>query len=193
MNKKLILITGGARSGKSEFAERLVHKMGTKCAYVATAEIRDEEMRLRVEQHRRRRDSDFWLSVEAPFAAHNIISDIVGVDSILFDCVTIYLSNLLYGSSAQTEEPGNYEKSLLAIDNLLAAARASGKHVVFVTNELGSGIVPDNAMSREFRDLAGLVNQKIAQTADEVYMVVCGIAVDLKKVAIQLDDNSVKS
>ena len=185
MKNKLILVTGGSRSGKSEFAERLVRSLGKKSAYIATAEICDEEMRLRVENHQARRNDDFWCNFEAPFAAHETIASVGEVDSVLFDCVTIYISNILYAGCEEMANERRHEQVFVAVDLLLQAARESGRHVVFVTNELGSGIVPFDPVTRDFRDLAGLVNQKMAQAADEVYLVVCGLAVELKHLAVK--------
>lgn len=190
MKGKVILVTGGSRSGKSEFAEKLVCSLGPKCAYIATAEILDEEMRVRVHEHRKRRESDFWLNYEAPFCAHEVMEKLPDeVTSILFDCVTMYLTNLIYGKySTHLDETQKQQKMFATMNLLLAAAKQSGKNVVFVTNELGSGIVPFNEMSREFRDLAGQANQLLAKEADEAYLVVSGIAIDLKKLAVNIAD-----
>ena len=192
MAGKIILVTGGARSGKSEFAEQLVCSFGSKCAYIATAEILDEEMRVRVEQHRSRRNNNFWLNYEAPFQAHDIIRQLPDdIESILFDCITMYLTNLFYGSNGEKlTENEKRCKMFESFESLVNAAKQSDKNVVFVTNEVGSGIVPFNEMSREFRDLAGQANQLLAGMADEAYLVVAGIAVDLKKLAVHITDRS---
>jgi adenosylcobinamide kinase/adenosylcobinamide-phosphate guanylyltransferase len=182
----IVLITGGSRSGKSEFAEKLVKKLGGSCAYIATAKILDEEMRARVERHQERRRGDFWLNCEAPFDAHKVMRQVSGADSILFDCLTIYTANLMYGEESAAQRRG---KILGQTALLLAAAKETGKNVIFVTNEVGSGIVPANPLSREFSDLTGQVNQVMAAAADRVYFVVSGIAVELKKIAANLDEN----
>lgn len=189
MSGKLIMVTGGARSGKSEFAERYVLHYSPKCDYIATAEILDEEMAERVRLHKARRDAR-WINYEAPYHAEKIFATL-GRESkaVLFDCLTIYMANLLYGKNAPQ---GDFLKRcnvvLAEIDKLVAAARACGKIVVFVTNEVGGGIVPDNQMAREYRDLAGWVNQKVAQAADNVYYCVAGQAVDVKKLAFKFED-----
>ena len=185
---RIILITGGSRSGKSEFAEKLVMSLGKSCAYIATAQILDDEMRARVQRHQDRRRGSFWSNYEAPFAAHETIGGISGVDSILFDCLTIYTANLVYGGE---DAAAKREKILGQTALLLAAAKESGKNVVFVANEVGSGIIPDNTLAREFSDLAGQVNQAIAAAADKVYLVVSGIAVDLKKIAVNIEKDEV--
>ncbi len=190
MAGKLFLITGGSRSGKSEFAEQLVHSLGTSCAYIATAQVLDEEMKQRVAVHQKRRESDFWYNVEAPHDAHLAFDDLADVDSILFDCVTIYLTNFLYCEQNEDDTGTKIAKAKLQFEKLINAARKSGKNVVFVTNELGSGIVPANAMAREFRDVAGYINQFMAQNADKVYLVVCGIAVDLKELQVKIQTRS---
>lgn len=188
MKSKIILITGGSRSGKSEFAERIVRSMPGKCAYIATAEILDDEMRYRVEKHRARREGDFWLNYEAPFAAHEVINELPEeVNTILFDCLTIYITNLVFGEDYESStEEERYQKMLSCMKNLLDSFYASGKNVVIVTNEVGSGIVPLGSMSRDFRDMAGYANQMTADASDDVYIVVCGIAVEIKKLAAKI-------
>ncbi len=192
MTGKIILVTGGARSGKSEFAERYVLHFSPKCDYIATAEILDEEMAERVRLHRARRDAR-WVNHEAPYHADETfkaLGDETGC--VLFDCLTVYMANLMYGQDApegEFLERCNYV--LAEVDKLLEAARATGKTVVFVTNEVGGGIVPENKVAREYRDLAGWVNQKVADAADSVYYCVCGQAVDVKKLAYKFEDEEV--
>ncbi len=189
MSGKIIMVTGGARSGKSEFAESYVMHYSPKCDYIATAEILDEEMAERVRLHRERRDAR-WVNHEAPYHADRVFAALgAETQAVLFDCLTIYMANLLYGKEApQGEFLQRCDAVLAEIDKLLAAARACGKRVVFVTNEVGSGIVPDNQMAREYRDLAGWVNQRVAQAADHVYYCVAGQAVDVKKLAFEFED-----
>ena len=193
MAGKLILVTGGARSGKSEFAERYVLHYSPKCDYIATAEILDEEMAERVRLHRERRNDGRWVNHEAPYEAEKVFASL-GEDTqaVLFDCLTIYMANIFYGKNspdpAKVDFLGRCKYVYGEIDKLLAAARACGKIVVFVTNEVGSGIVPDNQMAREYRDLAGWVNQRVAEAADYVYLCVAGQAVDMKKLAFRFDD-----
>ena len=189
MQGKIVLVTGGARSGKSEFAERYVLHYSPKCDYIATAEILDEEMAERVRLHQARRDQR-WVNHEAPYEAQKVMASLgAETKAVLFDCLTVYMCNLLYGKNAP--QGGFLERChvvLQQIDELLAAARASGKLVVFVTNEVGSGIIPANKMSREYQDLSGWVNQRVAEAADEVYLCVCGQAVDVKKLAFKFED-----
>lgn len=186
---EIVLVTGGARSGKSEFAERYVLHYSPKCDYIATAEILDAEMAERVRLHRERRDAR-WVNHEAPYHAEQTFANLSEkTGAVLFDCLTIYMCNLFYGKEAQK---GSFLERcdfvFSEIDKLLAAARACGKRVVFVSNEVGSGIVPDNQMAREYRDLAGWVNQRVAQEADKVFYCVAGQAVDMKKLAFKFED-----
>lgn len=191
MPGKLVLVTGGARSGKSEFAERYVLHCGGKCAYIATAEILDAEMAERVRLHRARRPQARWINFEAPYNAHEVMGEAQQqADAVLFDCLTLYMANLLYGKNAPQ---GTTEAKALAVKaeiaRLLDAARAGGKTTVFVTNEVGGGIVPENAMAREYRDIAGWVNQQVAQAADSVFYCVAGQAVDMKKLAFKFEED----
>ncbi|WP_337555865.1 bifunctional adenosylcobinamide kinase/adenosylcobinamide-phosphate guanylyltransferase [Phascolarctobacterium succinatutens] len=189
MPGKIIMVTGGARSGKSEFAERYVLHYSPKCDYVATAEILDEEMAERVRLHRQRRDAR-WINHEAPYHAERTLEALSAeTGAVLFDCLTVYMCNLIYGKEApEGEFLERCQVVFDEIDKVLAAARACGKIVVFVTNEVGSGIVPDNQMAREYRDLAGWVNQRVADAADHVYYCVAGQAVDVKKLAFKFED-----
>lgn len=186
---EIVMVTGGARSGKSEFAEKYVLHYSQKCDYIATAEILDEEMAERVRLHRERRDAR-WNNYEAPYHAEETFAALGGESkAVLFDCLTIYMCNLFYGKEAPK---GSFlercEFVFGEIDKLLAAAKACGKRVVFVTNEVGSGIVPENQMAREYRDLAGWVNQRVAAAADRVFYCVSGQAVDVKKLAFKFED-----
>ena len=190
MAGKLVLVIGGARSGKSSFAEKYVLNYGSKCAYIATAEILDEEMAERVKQHQLRRNSKRWVNFEALYNADNTVAQAgEAADFILFDCLTLYLSNLMYGKNA----PDTFEEKCLyvrnEVDKLLQAAKKTNKTVVFVSNDVGCGIVPDNQMAREYRDVAGWLNQQVGFEADFVFYVMAGQAVDIKKLAFKFEDN----
>ncbi len=165
---RLTLVLGGARSGKSHYAEALVRQHPAPWLYIATAQALDEEMAERIELHRRQR-GEGWLTVEAPL-------DLVGAVAsaqprpALVDCLTLWLSNhLLAGNDLDTES-----------DRLTATLIEAGGPTVLVANEVGLGIVPDNALARRFRDAAGRLNQRIAAIADSVVLMVAGLPVKVK-------------
>lgn len=189
---KLVLVTGGSRSGKSEFAEKYVLHYSPKCAYIATAEIFDDEMAERVRLHQERRANGRWVNFEAPYEAEKVFANLPEeVDAVLFDCLTMYMTNLFYGKTAiEGEFLVKCQAVFEQIDLMLDAARKSGKIVVFVSNEVGSGIVPDNQMAREYRDLSGWVNQRVAEKCDQVFLTVCGNAIDVKKLAFRFEDEN---
>ena len=180
---KIILVTGGARSGKSSFAEKLALKLGGgRAAYIATAQVLDEEMSFRVKLHQSRRGTN-WQTFEAPFnAGKKIFEAAETFDAILFDCVTMYVSNFLC-SSAVINEKFLYDELGGLIQKLIDAAKSSDATTIFVTNEVGYGIVPENKLARRFRDLAGIANQMLAAEAEKVFLTVAGLAVDVKKLA----------
>lgn len=160
----IILVTGGARSGKSALAERLVRRYGRPRVYVATAESRDFEMAERIQQHQDRR-GDGWTTIEEPCDLVGVLRASDGQGVRLVDCLTLWLSNCM-GSAD--------------VGALVAALRAQRDPVVLVTNELGLGIVPDNALARRFRDQHGWMNQAVAEVAQEVWMAVSGQPLRLK-------------
>ena len=178
---KIILVTGGARSGKSSFAEKLALKFGGgRAAYIATAQVFDDEMAYRIKLHKERRGKN-WLTFESPFNADKSISFAAeSFNAILFDCVTIYVSNFF--CAADLDDEAELYKNLRAlIQRLIDAALNSDAMTIFVTNEVGGGIVPENKLARRFRDLAGLANQMLAAHADRVFLTVAGIAIDIKR------------
>jgi adenosylcobinamide kinase/adenosylcobinamide-phosphate guanylyltransferase len=167
----LILIGGGARSGKSRHALRLARQSGDRLAFVATARAEDDEMRARIARHRQERGSEFTTFEEPLAIAARLESEGARFDAILVDCLTLWLSNLLCaGVPAIADE----------CRRLVEAAAASPARVLLVTNEVGCGIVPDNALARQFRDLAGDLNQMAAEAAAEVYWMVLGIPLKVK-------------
>ena len=185
MAGKIVLVTGGARSGKSAFAESLAAKAGDSVGYIATAQIYDEEMRYRVKLHQERRP-DNWQTYEAPFGAEQALVEAAASHAvILFDCITLYLSNLLCAiPEADLTEERAYTDMTVQIDRLLQAAQTAAKQgvtVIFVSNEVGAGIVPENRLARFYRDLSGLANQRIAAAAEDVYAVLAGIPVNIKR------------
>jgi adenosylcobinamide kinase / adenosylcobinamide-phosphate guanylyltransferase len=165
----IILITGGARSGKSTRAEARAQGFAGKPVYIATAEGFDHEMRERIAKHRTRRGLE-WIEHETPLELVAALNATDGGGARLVDCLTIWLSNLLRDGRDWAKEAAR----------LVEALRAQRSPVVLVTNEVGAGIVPDNALAREFRDAAGLVNQMIARAADEVEFVVAGLPMRVK-------------
>ena len=165
------LVLGGARSGKTAFAETLALRSGSRPVYLATAEALDGEMRERVASHQRGR-GDRFATIEEPLA----LSDALLVaardhDVILVDCLTLWITNLLIAN----------EDVALAVSELSATlTQLQSARVVLVTNEVGLGIVPDNAMARTFRDLAGSAHQRLAEVCDDVYFIIAGLPLTLK-------------
>ncbi|MBR2179753.1 MAG: bifunctional adenosylcobinamide kinase/adenosylcobinamide-phosphate guanylyltransferase [Selenomonadaceae bacterium] len=179
---KIILVTGGARSGKSTFAEKLALDLtNNNKAYIATAQIFDDEMAQRVKLHQARRNKT-WVTFEAPFEAEKAIEESNKIaDVILFDCMTIYISNFLCAYESLDDIDSINAELKNIINKLIKAAKRISGTIIFVTNEVGAGIVPENKLARVFRDCAGIANQMIAAEAAEVYLVVCGIPVTVKK------------
>lgn len=159
---------GGARSGKSRYAESLITALPPPWAYVATAEAGDEEMAERIKAHRARRSED-WRTLEAP---RDLVTAVAACEEmpVLIDCLTLWLSNLMLAEADIDPEVERLEKAL-------AAAVAP---VVMVANEVGSGIVPDHPLGRRFRDLQGTLNQRLAAGADRVVLMVAGLPLALK-------------
>jgi adenosylcobinamide kinase/adenosylcobinamide-phosphate guanylyltransferase len=160
----ITLVTGGARSGKSDLAERLVARHGLPRIYIATAEPRDGEMAERIARHQQRR-GEGWSTVEEPVALEQALRQTDGQGARLVDCLTLWLSNCM----------GQADFGALAV-----TLRQQSCPVVLVTNELGQGIVPADGMTRRFRDDHGLMNQAIADVADEVWLAVAGQPLRLK-------------
>jgi adenosylcobinamide kinase/adenosylcobinamide-phosphate guanylyltransferase len=165
----IILITGGARSGKSTRAESRARAFAGRPVYIATAEALDSEMSQRIAKHRDRRGTD-WLERETPLELVTALAETDGGGARLVDCLTLWLSNLMHAERDWPEEASR----------LVDALGRQKSPVVLVSNEVGLGIVPDNALARQFRDAAGILNQMIARAADEVEFVVAGLPMRLK-------------
>lgn len=166
---RLTLVLGGARSGKSTYAENLVARQPGPWSYIATAQAFDEEMHMRIGAHRARRGAG-WRTVEAPVDLEQALDAVPAGQALLLDCLTLWLSNvMLAGRQVETE-----------CDRLAAKLGAPRGPWVVVSNEVGFGIVPDNALARRFRDAAGRLNQQIAAAADEVVLMVAGLPMKVK-------------
>lgn len=186
MESTISLVTGGAKSGKSVFAEQLLAGCRGRKAYVATAQVLDEEMASRIACHRERRPAS-WQTFEIPFGLPQQLDTILdGADAVLIDCMTIYFSNFLFcHEEAELDELKRL--ALVEVEELLQCIdRRPGKNVIFVTNELGCGLVPMNKVGRYYRDLIGIVNQRLGAAADAVYLTVCGITTEIKGRQIHL-------
>ena len=168
MSEPITLILGGARSGKSRHAEALVTGYAPPWVYIATAQAGDEEMRARIGEHRARRPRG-WRTVEAPLDLARALGE-AGDAPVLVDCLTLWLTNLMLGEQDLSARVAAFE---------LALSIRTAPTVV-VSNEVGLGIVPDNALSRAFRDQAGLLHQRIAARADRVLFMVAGLPMRLK-------------
>lgn len=187
MSSKIVLVTGGARSGKSSFAENYISKIGEKIAYIATSIPFDEGMQDRVKKHKASRPSE-WTTIEKYFDIYKVIKDIkVDHDSALLDCLTIMCSNILFADNEYDFDTINRDQIdklenliLNQTELLLDQAKINKLNLIIVTNELGMGIVPENRLARIFRDIAGKVNQLVAKKSDEVYFVVSGIEMKIK-------------
>lgn len=186
---------GGSRSGKSEFAEELMyHSTGKRKGYVATSRILDDEMKYRVILHQKRRPED-WKTFEILGEVSGKIGFVLmEADTVLFDCITMYVNNILMEHLANKDNETLGINDLTALQTLLEKdlellfniiSQTDNKEIIFVSDELGMGIVPANAMSRVYRDLVGLANQYVAQKADKVYLSIAGITVELKSRGVE--------
>ena len=221
LQDRFILITGGARSGKSTYAERLAAQLAEPCGglvtYLATSQTYDSEMAARVAAHRAARPAA-WTTVECPLEVPAAIREHAAAGAqagspasggpagpavFLLDCVTFWVTNLLFaggafGGSTPPEDGYNYAKDLLpaaeeraatervatAVDDLLAALDETGATLVAVSNEVGLGVVPEYPLARLYRDQLGWANQRLGRAADRVYFLVAGYALDVKSLAV---------
>lgn len=173
MIKKIILVTGGQRSGKSSYAERLALSLSPRPVYIATARVWDEEFRQRVERHQQRRGPQ-WTNIEEEktLSRHDVSGRVV-----VIDCITLWCTNFFFS------EDGDCPADEAVLEEVKAefdAFTAQDSTFIFVTNEIGSGGVSGNAVQRRFTDLQGWVNQYVASKADEVVLLVCGVPVRVK-------------
>jgi len=195
----ITLVTGGARSGKSLFAERYASRLAEEVVYVATAEALDEEMRDRIARHRARRESRpeaRWRTVEESRRLVPVLNRLgrepdvrAGRSAVLVDCLTLWLNNLMMdlpeermGDSAWTDPVER------AVDELVRELERFEGRLILVTNEVGDGIVPAHPLGRRFRDAAGWMNRRVAEVCDRVFLVTAGIPVELKSLAFRFED-----
>lgn len=189
---KLTLLLGGARSGKSSFAEKRAKELGgDDVLYVATSEVIDEEMRLRAEKHQAARPAA-WVTVEAPRnVAQAIRQGRNGQRVILLDCITVLTANLLVDAAGPEDDPFDdpgadpFDKkiesaALAEIESLVEVIRANDVEALIVSNEVGMGVVPPYELGRAYRDVLGRANQALARHADEVYFFVAGLPMQVK-------------
>lgn len=172
------LYTGGSRSGKSRAAVELAKTKYTSACFMATCKPLDEEMEIRVQRHQKERPED-WLLIEEPI---HIADRLREVDAqrcpvVIVDCLTLWVSNLMFLDASPLSDE---DAVTVLCNNLIDAARSYGGHVIFITNEVGLGVIPENDLARRFVDLAGRCNQTIAIAADEVVLFTCGLPMNIK-------------
>lgn len=192
MKNRIIFCTGGARSGKSEFAETLALSMEGQKGYIATGQAYDEEMKYRIHLHQERRKKS-WNNYEIPYAMNAEIQKVLDECSVvLVDCLTMWTTNLVLqdGEFTSQEDINNRERLILSevqavLDTIRLYRGNDEKIVIFVTNEIGLGIVPENQLARIFRDIMGRVNRMVATEADEAYMTISGITIDIKALEVR--------
>lgn len=170
---KIVFVTGGVRSGKSKFAADLAAKAGKNVVFMATCEPRDAEMRRRIRLHVEARPKN-WKTIEEPRSVATEIAKLPAkTDAILLDCLTLLVTNLLLAGSNEAE-------ILEEMRKIIENSKKYSKKSVFISNEVGMGIVPENKLARDFRDISGKVNQLFASKSSEAYLLVSGIPVKLK-------------
>lgn len=177
----IVLVTGGARSGKSSFAESLYDKK-KDVVYIATSKALDDEMKERVSLHKRNRPKE-WRTYEG---VYNLNNSIGREKRYLLDCITVMVSNIMFDMTKDIEyidyilQGQIEERVILELEKLISGIKDKAYNLILVTNEVGDSIVPEHHISRVFRDIQGRVNQRIASIADELYLVCCGIPVKIK-------------
>lgn len=191
MKSTIILCSGGARSGKSEFAEQLALSLKGRKAYVATGQAFDDEMKDRIKKHQLRRGKE-WITFEIPLHLHKNWEQIKNVsDVILIDCLTMFTSNHVFAhGDINTQEDFNRIESIILEELRLLLEdinNSNDKTVIFVTNEIGLGIVPENKLARYFRDITGRVNREVASAANKMYLTISGVTIELKSQEVHIN------
>lgn len=191
MKSTIILCSGGARSGKSEFAEQLALSLKGRKAYVATGQAFDDEMKDRIKKHQLRRGKE-WITFEIPLHLHENWEHIKNVsDVILIDCLTMFTSNHVFAhGDINTQEDANLIESIILKELRLLLQEinnSNDKTVIFVTNEIGLGIVPENKLARYFRDITGRVNREVASAANKMYLTISGVTIELKSQEVHIN------
>ena len=191
MKSTIILCSGGARSGKSEFAEQLALSLKGRKAYVATGQAFDDEMKDSIKKHQLRRGKE-WITFEIPLHLHKNWEQIKNVsDVILIDCLTMFTSNHVFAhGDINTQEDANRIESIILEELRLLLQEinnSNDKTVIFVTNEIGLGIVPENKLARYFRDITGRVNREVASAANKMYLTISGITIELKSQEVHIN------
>ena len=191
MKSTIILCSGGARSGKSEFAEQLALSLKGRKAYVATGQAFDDEMKDRIKKHQLRRGKE-WITFEIPLHLHKNWEEIKNVsDVILIDCLTMFTSNHVFAhGDINTQEDSNRIESIILEELRLLLQdinNSNDKTVIFVTNEIGLGIVPENKLARYFRDITGRVNREVASAANKMYLTISGVTIELKSQEVHIN------
>jgi adenosylcobinamide kinase/adenosylcobinamide-phosphate guanylyltransferase len=180
---KSTLIIGGARSGKSTYAQALAKKAGGSVLFVATAEAGDEDMKKRIEMHRKSRPPD-WVTIETTTQIGRRINENIGrAQTVIIDCITLLINNIFKHYDDKTDADLAEKEVMAEIKEITDCIDCSDARFIIVTNEVGLGIVPADRVSRLYRDLLGRANQVLAAHADEVYLLVAGIPVTVKKAA----------
>ena len=191
MKSTIILCSGGARSGKGEFAEQLALSLKGRKAYVATGQAFDDEMKDRIKKHQLRRGKE-WITFEIPLYLHKNWEQIKNVsDVILIDCLTMFTSNHVFAhGDINTQEDSNRIESIILEELRLLLQEinnSNDKTVIFVTNEIGLGIVPENKLARYFRDITGRVNREVASAANKMYLTISGVTIELKSQEVHIN------
>ena len=176
---RIVLVTGGARSGKSGFALQSGESLPGSHCFIATCPVVDEEMAERIEKHRQERNVHIWETIEEPLGVDKVLAE-NSHDVYLVDCLTLWINNLFEQCAVDNVD---CDESFIgaATERLLRAVEVIDATVIFVTNEVGMGIVPDNSLARRYRDLVGLCNRLVAKAASEVVLISCGLPIYLKK------------
>jgi adenosylcobinamide kinase/adenosylcobinamide-phosphate guanylyltransferase len=177
---KIVLVTGGCRSGKSHYSQAVAESLPAPRLYVATCPVTDDEMRRRIEAHQQSRIDRGWETVEEQLDLSGVLRRWPQHQVVLVDCLTLWVNNLLYDAGQRGNEVTEAEIASHCDELLWAAAERPGV-VIFVTNEVGMGVVPENAQARRYRDLVGRANQVIALHAQTVTLVSCGLPWPLKE------------
>lgn len=177
---EVILVTGGSRSGKSEYAQKTAEALPGPRAFIATCPVMDAEMEMRIRSHQNARRGKGWQTIEEPLAIGNAICNAHTFKTLVVDCLTLWINNLLYEAD-RTGRIMAEEDVTRRCGDLLASCDAHPGTILFVTNEVGMGIIPENPLSRLYRDLVGRCNQNMAAASHRVILLISGQPVELKK------------